>query len=332
MTTHQQSSHRVDSCHQSVSQTVSKDVRHDTTAKGYKSLLRSTLRAGCRNYPLLRGRDRLIAGRLCRKAVEGFVPVVETRLNTGETLLVRPGDILGRTVYFFGDLDPQITWVCKQLLRPGDAVLDIGANIGLVTTIAASRVGPTGCVYAFEPQPRLARMIEQSAALNGWHHVTVHALALGDHHGTMALSVPPDDGGRGTLVTQRQGDDSLEVPVRRLDACLGDRLDLRIRLLKIDVEGFEVQALLGAQELLDQQPPEAILFEELGPLLWGQSFWDCEMVKLLSQRDYRFIALPRTWLRMTPQRVVMGADVPTSGKDYLALHASAELPRGLMNA
>ena len=293
------------------------------------NLLRSILRTACHCYPLLRGRDRFIASHLCRRSVDDLAPIVTMQVNTGETLLVRPQDILGRTVYFFGDFDPKITWVCKQLLRPGDTVLDIGANIGLITVIAANSVGTTGRVHAFEPQPTLAQMIEQSVSLNGWQHVEVHPFALGDHNDTMALSVPPNDHGRASLITQRPTDDVLDVPVRRLDDCLGSNLDRRIRLMKIDVEGFESQTLRGANKLLTHQPPEAILFE-LKPLLLGQSFWDCETVQLLKQLDYRFVALPRTWLRIAPYQTKANGTVPTSGYDFLALHATAELPQGFM--
>ena len=75
------------------------------------------------------------------------------RLRNGDRLLVDVSDFIGRTIYYLGDYDPKITWLCKRILGRGDTMLDVGANMGVVTGYASKIVGPEGHVHAFEPQP-----------------------------------------------------------------------------------------------------------------------------------------------------------------------------------
>lgn len=132
-------------------------------------------------------------------------------------------------------------------LRPGDLVVDVGANVGFHAMVAAGRVGPAGRVVAIEPHPRTFRRLLDHIALNRRANVAPINVAVGDRAGVLRFSDRRrDDSQNRVLLRGEPG--ALEVPARRLD-------DLPIpvgpvALVKIDVEGFELRALGGAPETL----------------------------------------------------------------------------------
>jgi FkbM family methyltransferase len=206
-------------------------------------------------------------------------------------------DYVGRSVYFTGELDRKITWICKRLVRPGDIVLDIGANLGLVTFILAALVGPSGRVETFEPIPAMQDLLEQAVTRNGIRHVHLHKVALGSAAGELTLFVPRGHAGSATFVSARRmaNSDEITVPVRTLSETLRDR-DGPVRLIKIDVEGFEPEVLAGAKDYFARGRPDAVLFE-----LNGRADEDrYRALRILDGYGYDFLAIPRCvfWMRL----------------------------------
>lgn len=146
------------------------------------------------------------------------------------------------------------------MCRPGDTVLDIGANVGDWTLSMALRVGLNGRVLAFEPVPYLAEAIAKTSRINRQDQVEVHNLALSSEDGTAEFSVEQGNSG-GSRLGHMAGDfSSISVPTRRLDSLLAERPDIeRIDFIKIDVEGFELQVLQGARATLARFRPPLIL-------------------------------------------------------------------------
>lgn len=145
----------------------------------------------------------------------------------------------------------------RRLVRPGDEVIDIGANYGTYTLTMAALVGATGRVHAFEPASQPISMLERSLKTNRFDHVTLHESGLSDHVGTasLAISANPElnslDGG--------QQDDAEEIDLTTLDAVLGGYTG-RISFVKMDAEGEEERILAGAARFLAEQDP-LIMFE-----------------------------------------------------------------------
>ncbi|MEO8677481.1 MAG: FkbM family methyltransferase [Vicinamibacterales bacterium] len=130
----------------------------------------------------------------------------------------------------------------RDYLKPGDRVVDVGANIGDTVLTAAVQVGPTGHVTGIEPHPRTFRFLQDNVALNGVHNVRLINSAVGAAPGTARFS----DDRRDDM--NRIGGGSLEVRVARLDDLVADWTT--IALLKVDVEGYEKFVFEGAPELL----------------------------------------------------------------------------------
>ena len=83
-------------------------------------------------------------------------------------------DFAGRAAYYVGDLDRKLTGIMRRIVRPGDRVLDIGANLGIVTLPMAMAVGERGAVHAFEPNPVMQEHLERSLRRNGLNNVRLH--------------------------------------------------------------------------------------------------------------------------------------------------------------
>lgn len=215
-------------------------------------------------------------------------------------------DYVGRAAYYVGDLDPKITRVIRKFVRRGDTVIDVGANLGLVTLWASALVGPEGSVHAFEPQPRLVELLRASLEYNGRRNVRVHPTALGANEGEMELSISPNNAGASSFVHQRCGP-TIRVPVRRLSDIMKAERVTRVRLVKIDTEGFEAPVLEGGLDWIEVHKPDAILFE-------GDNE-DRRPHEFLTRLGYKILALPRALFRLDMRPYREGMHV----HDFLAV-------------
>ena len=158
---------------------------------------------------------------------------------------------LSRDVAIRGTREEQMQYLVERELRPGDVVLDIGANIGYYTMMMAGIVGDAGLVYAIEPEPRNYRLLGDNVRLNGMDgRVETFPLAASDRVGTARLFVSaysnlntlfPDsyDGMR----TPGIADAAIETPMTDLSSFLEGKRP--VDLLRMDIEGAEVEVLGG---------------------------------------------------------------------------------------
>lgn len=158
----------------------------------------------------------------------------------------------------------EVAEVFRRTLRPGMAVLDIGANIGYFTMLSAALVGPSGYVLAIEPNPANARLLEASRRQNGFAQVTVAQLAAAPATGLLVLHASHSNGSTSALPAAADANAVLgaqTVPCLRPDALVpaGQRIDL----IKVDVEGAEYAALSGCTALLARDRP--VIISEFSP-------------------------------------------------------------------
>lgn len=184
-----------------------------------------------------------------------------------------------------GDLpEPATLDLFRALLRPGDVCIDVGAHVGFLTLSAAKCVTSTGRVIAIEPQPYNCDRILTNSQANGLDNIVVVMAAAGDTDGFVRLhNQKRNDKARLSLAGGGVSDVStlFETPVVRIDSVV-ERHDLkRVRLLKIDVEGFEREVFDGARATLARTDnvvfeclPEmdASVLESLVALLTAEGF------------------------------------------------------------
>jgi FkbM family methyltransferase len=279
--------------------------------------LRTYLKAFGQIYPLYSGCGTLANSSVFRRALENERARVMVSLDVGAKIIVPTNDFIGRAIYYFADLDPKITWVCRKLLRPGDTVIDIGANLGLVALTAAALVGERGLVHAFEPQPEFVNLLRRSARVNAFRHLRIHGVALGMEDGELELFVPRWNAGRASLVRREaSGGRGMVVPVRDAGTYLNALGFGPIRLLKIDVEGYEPYVINAAANFLSAHPPDCILFELND---YTGRFSEQEVVKQLVALDYEFLEIRRSLIRMRLFRIDMKRPRDGYGNDVLAV-------------
>lgn len=287
------------------------------------ALGRTALHTVGRLYPLRSGMGRFANTPLAKRLAAGR-GVRLTRLRDGSLIMADLDDFVGRAAYYCGDLDAKISWILKRTLRPGDAVLDVGGNMGVVALQAAHYVGPAGVVHAFEPQPDLAFLLEESAQLNGYRHLHVHAIALAAQAGRLRLYLDQINSGAASSCIPDRPETcrSIDVPMARLDEAL-DLDDLPpLRLLKLDVEGAESQVLRGATRLMERNAPAAVLSEYNHHAV---NAGDPPVHVLLRQWDYEVYIIPRAMLRVRPIPLDETDDGDINrqapfGHDLIALH------------
>lgn len=150
----------------------------------------------------------------------------------------------------------------RQVLRPGDHAVDIGAHKGAFTYWMRERVGAAGRVLAVEPQPILAERLTRVAKLRGWDNVRVEACALSSEPGALPLWVPdggaPSPGASVEAGLAKPGGVAVTVRVRTLDELVPAGQPLRF--VKCDVEGHELAVFRGAARVLTEARP-VLLFE-----------------------------------------------------------------------
>ncbi len=176
--------------------------------------------------------------------------------------------------------------IVRLLVRPGDHVVDAGANIGYISLLLARMVGPGGVVHSFEPVPATFELLENNMRALGVANVRARRMAVSDAAGRARMTTPDYSGGGENLyeshLVGRAEPGSFEVETARLDDALGGDAQ-RVTFVKMDVEGHELTAMRGADKLLAAQP--ALLVEVSGdPDAAGSNA--AALFELLASRGY----------------------------------------------
>jgi FkbM family methyltransferase len=163
----------------------------------------------------------------------------------------------GRFIYYGGlpDFD-EMTFI-RRYLRPGDRFIDGGANVGAYTLLAASLVGPTGHVDAFEPAPLEISRLRENVSRNGFDQVRVHEAGLADVPGWADFTVDRKSGNRLRRTDDDQANVTL-VAVTTIDTALPAT---NHAMAKLDLEGAEPLALRGAERHLAAGDPPVLVLE-----------------------------------------------------------------------
>ncbi|MBL7045406.1 MAG: FkbM family methyltransferase [Parcubacteria group bacterium] len=156
--------------------------------------------------------------------------------------------------------------VLKETLKPGMTFVDVGANVGYFTLLAARLVGEGGSVYAFEPEDENFELLERNIKENGYQNVVLEKKAVSDKRGELTFYIDPKNLCAHSLVAK---DGQKEV---RVEAVVFDEYfkDLQIDVVKIDVEGAEPQVLKGMTETLKRKPTLIVEFYPEGLKNAGQ--------------------------------------------------------------
>ena len=191
------------------------------------------------------------------------------RTSGGFWLRGNTTDFVQSTVFFFGEWEPNITAWIRRTLRPGDVFVDVGANVGYYTLLAAQLVGPSGAVVAIEASPSIFALLEENVALNPdlANRIRCVNTAVLDRPGTVIVHHGPRHNIGLTSVVSPAADSWAEatVPAAPLDQLLTALEVERARIVKIDVEGAEWFVAQGMRQFLRERSRSLEVLLEITP-------------------------------------------------------------------
>jgi len=165
-------------------------------------------------------------------------------------------------IYYNGQPDFTEMQFMKSYLKPGDAYLDIGANIGTYSLYAASLVGDKGVVDAFEAGPETSDKLKKQITLNQLSQVNLHCVAVSDKNGEINFDLTADDCTAHISFDDGDNDGLRKIKTVRLDDYLNPVVNYAMG--KMDIEGAEILALKGAENMLSQANPPVWQLELAG--------------------------------------------------------------------
>lgn len=214
-------------------------------------------------------------------------------------------DIVGKAIWTFKVYDLAVSEVIYRLLDTDSLAIDGGANIGYMSSIMALK-SPKGQIWAFEPNPNTAKRLKlNSHMLNDFKNIHIIESALSNDTIELNFYVNPRNAGESRVVSDDE-QFHLKVSGERLDKILEP---LAYKLFKLDIEGYEYEALLGSENLLKEGLIENVLFEDIAdPLSPSKS--------LLQSFKYKIFKIEKTLFGP----VLLDITVAKSGYRYEALN------------
>jgi FkbM family methyltransferase len=178
-------------------------------------------------------------------------------LPNGCTVACNLQDHIQRLIYFLGAYEPVEAYLFTLLLKEGMTVIDIGANIGQYSLLAATKVGDRGSVHSFEPVPSTFARLKTNVDDNNLKNIHLNQSALHNEKGTITMSLSEEmlQNLGAYSVGGGNSKNAVEVPTIRLDDYIQEHNISKIDLVKIDIEGSEGSALMGMKFALKKDRP-----------------------------------------------------------------------------
>ncbi len=230
---------------------------------------------------------------------------VDEPLPWGMSIRVRPLEQHGRILSTLGVCDLAVTETLWRLTDPGELAVDVGANIGYMTAVLAARIAsiPGGSVHAFEAHPEIFQELKYNVAR--WQkqvpniNLNIEHIAISDKRGTVTLVIPDAfENNRGLASVVNQNDsfnlpESTNLKTLIVESVTLDELfpaPQKIGVLKLDVEGHELQVLQGADRLLKEQRVRDCVFEEHGE-------YPTEVTRFFEKMGYSIFRIQRQFFK-----------------------------------
>jgi FkbM family methyltransferase len=209
----------------------------------------------------------------------------------GFRITVEARDYFG-CMMLYGRYAPDIVSLFREIVSPGDSVIDVGAQIGYLTCHLASLVGQSGRVHSFEPDPNALGRLRAAVKENGFSWVDVFPVAASDTEGEIRFHVS-ETVGWSTAVSGTHLVNLAETRVasRRIDGLAASgQIRRPVKLVKIDVEGFECAVLDGMQALIAEDRP-LLTVEVNPPMLKAAGRTPADLMDRISRHGYRIYGI-----------------------------------------
>lgn len=208
-------------------------------------------------------------------------------------MLLQPSEFLQAHLFLFGSYELPTVRFIRRTLQNGGVMFDVGAQMGYLSLVASTAHNGVQ-VHAFEPEPRNIERLQTNLQLNPSSNIVVHPLAASNTDGIIRLYLSRDNnaGTHSTVadLSTVNASDFVDLPCTKLDTFYESNGQPAVRLIKIDVEGGELEVIQGSRELLKAQRPFLII--EMSDVLQQTRGYSTQQFKqLLAEMDYASFTL-----------------------------------------
>lgn len=182
----------------------------------------------------------------------------------GFKIIVSPDSdqVVSRSIYYNGTYEAGTLYVLSKCLAEGNTYFDIGSNIGLMALYASKYVGSNGKVLAFEPEPETFKILKSNIQLNQFSNIEPLEMALGSSKETATIYGSQTNLGAASLIPSEELiSHGSTVRIETLDTLLSERSIVSVQMMKIDVEGWELEVLKGGKTLLSRSDAPILCIE-----------------------------------------------------------------------
>lgn len=185
------------------------------------------------------------------KTIHGFYLIINPVLDNG----------VEKSIYYTGTYEKGTLHILKKVLKENNVFVDIGANIGLMSILSSSIVKNKGCVYSFEPNPNTYKILKENISINNISNIELSRYAIGNKsESSVIYDNLESNRGSSSLIKPEVETDKYDIEVVRLSDYFENK-DIKIDLIKADIEGYELEALNGAIEILKRDNPPMLIVE-----------------------------------------------------------------------
>jgi FkbM family methyltransferase len=242
------------------------------------------------------------------------------KLHNGSFFMVRPSEHIQQQLFWYGYYEKEAILTWEQMIPADAVVLDIGANTGYYSIIAAKKSRHT---YAFEPGSSNRKKLEENVTLNLLANVSILPYAVSDKPGKGELHMAGDDNTGMNSLEQMVNSSGSKEPVNMItiDNWVAENRITGISLVKIDVEGAEMKVLKGMRAIIEEQKP-VIFMEVIGQLLMRSGHSVAEIYDFLSVKGYTAYEI------IKPLRLKQ-ISAASEGDSIVFAHASTVFPAAI---
>jgi FkbM family methyltransferase len=166
-----------------------------------------------------------------------------------------------RSIFYTGTYEAGTLRIFDFILKPGDNFIDVGANIGLMSLFVANKIGKSGMVHSFEPEPDTFKILSNNISLNKLKNIYLNKWALGSKK-MEGIIYPNFEINRGaSSIVKKDSTAGKPINIITLDEYIKNKKVDKVALIKIDIEGYELEMLQGAIKLLNSKEAPIICIE-----------------------------------------------------------------------
>lgn len=218
--------------------------------------------------------------------------IINQKTPWGNLIEIDTNETIGNSIYSTRIYDLALSETLWRLIEPGNFVLDVGANIGFITSLCSYKSGPQGKVWAFEPNPIVITRLTKNIGYNKHSNTTLYPFALSDSNKEGYLELPDTfsyNQGVAYVKNGTHSNNAIKIDLCRLD----DMIDAGtiINVLKIDVEGHELTVLKGSEKLIQNKQITNIVYED-------HDSYPSEIAEFLAAKGYTIYRIEKGWLNL----------------------------------